>query len=113
MRVTRLLQKIQQNDENEAKVAKMEAMLSGSPAPDTVIVVKIVDNRVMRLVKITASMSCADVKAKIEEKVGDGIKNLSIEVTKGNLVALTDQSLKEAEAVAFKNRFPGVIVHLM
>lgn len=113
MRVTRLLQKIQQNDDNEAKVAKMEAMLSGNPTPDTVIVVKIVDNRVMRLVKITASMSCADVKAKIEEKVGDGIKNLSIEVTKGKLVALTDQSLKEAEVAAFKSRFPGVIVHLM
>lgn len=112
MRVTRLLQKIQQNDENEAKVAKMEAMLSGNPAPDTVIVVKIVDNRVMRLIKITASMSCADVKARIGDKVGKETKNLTIEVTKGNLVALTDQSLKEAEAAAFKNRFPGVIVHL-
>ena len=112
MRVTRLLQAMNQNDEEEAKILKLEGLLSGKPPPDTPMIVKIVDDLVKRLIKITTSMSSDEVKAKIYEKIGTSGANLAVELD-GETAPLTDESLEKAASSAFQNHLPGFVVHVI
>ena len=110
MKVVRLLQAMKQNDEQEAKVMKLEALLSGKPPPDTPMILKIVDDMVKKLIKITTSMSFEEVREKIFEKLGRTEANLTVQVASGVEEPLTEESLMKAESAVFTKEVTGLIV---
>ena len=110
MKVVRLLQAMNQNNEDEAKVMKMEAMLSGKPPPDTPMILKIVDDMVKKLIKITTSMTFEEVQSRIFEKIGRDEPGLTILVDEDVEEPLNDETLAKAESAVFTNRVTGLIV---
>ena len=110
MKVVRLLQAMNQNNEDEAKVMKMEAMLSGKPPPNTPMILKIVDDMVKKLIKITTSMTFEEVQSRIFEKIGRDEPGLTILVGEDVEEPLNDETLAKAESAVFTKRVPGLIV---
>jgi len=108
---------IQKNDEEEAKVKRMEAFASGNfdPPENTPMLLKVFDetNNASKIRKVNTSQSFSTIIETVFELIGGKEAILSVSVGRGQMKSFDEESLKEAFRCVFKGEMRCVTVSSM